>query len=211
MVAGGHPVGEDLGAVRRHPAKILAEGFRLVAEAAPEEGGVDVEPAQDLGELGDVAEGVRDVALVQASAEVASHGAANQEVADQRFGTDQELVGQHVPGPDLEPPGPDMGDDCVTAIGADLQVVLQDDRLAVQHEAAEVGVGLEQPEHLVDQLDQRDPELLERDVPGPIPVGVRDHDGELGISRVHEVPHFLRRGAHRLRHHRGGCTNCCGL
>lgn len=58
----------------------------------------------------------------------------------------------------------------------DLQVVIEDHRLAVERKGAEIRVCLEQIERLVEHLHQLDAEGLEGQVPLPVPVCVRDDD-----------------------------------
>ena len=96
------------------------------------------------------------------------------QVAHQRFGTDQELVGQYGPGADQQASFPHQLLDARSALGTDLEVVVDHTRLAVQREVEVVGVGLEQVEERVNQVDELDAELLERQVPLSVPVRVRN-------------------------------------
>ena len=94
-----------------------------------------------------MAERVGDVADGRHRSELAGDLAADQQVAHVRLARGQERVGLHVPrarpraGPTCEP-----GDELVPPIGAHLEVVLEHDRLTVEHEA-ETRVGREQIEH----------------------------------------------------------------
>ena len=75
--------------------------------------------------------------------------------------------------------------------GADRQVVLDDDRLAVQQEA-ERGVGLGQRQQVIPEIDQPGSERLEGRVPLAVPVGVgNDEDG--GRSQSSLRPYMRRR------------------
>ena len=58
-------------------------------------------------------------------------------------------------------------------LGADLEVVVDRRQLAVEREG-EVRLRLEHLEDAVDEVDQLHPEALERPVPLPVPVRVRD-------------------------------------
>ncbi len=55
---------------------------------------------------------------------------------------------------------------------ADLQVVFQYYRLAVEHKEAKGGVGFQGREHGIDGVHQLHTELLEGEIPLSIPVGV---------------------------------------
>ena len=60
-------------------------------------------------------------------------------------------------------------------LGSDGEVVVDHGRLAVEQEVRVRRVGLEPGEQVVEQLDQPQPEGLERGVPLTVPVRVRDH------------------------------------
>jgi len=55
---------------------------------------------------------------------------------------------------------------------AHVQVIVQDNGLPVQHKGLEVGVGFEDIEQFIDEMDEFQPKLLEGQVPLAIPVGV---------------------------------------
>ncbi len=59
-------------------------------------------------------------------------------------------------------------------LGPDREVVVDHRHLPVEQEVGIRRVGLEPGEEVVEQLDQPEPERLERRVPLAIPVGVRD-------------------------------------
>ena len=99
------------------------------------------------------------------------------QVTDQRLTADEELVGERVPGPDLDLSAAHGALEPSSRFGPDLQVIVDHDRLSV-HQESEVGIGLGQGEQLVPQLDELGPEALKGGIPLPIPVGVRhDVDG----------------------------------
>ena len=59
-------------------------------------------------------------------------------------------------------------------LGAHREVVVDHRHLPVEQEVGVGRVGLELGEQLVEQVDQPQPERLERRVPLPVPVGVGD-------------------------------------
>ena len=122
---------QHLGAVGSDPAEAPAEALALVAQAAREHERVQAEPAQDLRQLRRVAEAVGQVADGgRAGAVALAHQAAVEQVAHQRLGADEELVGQRVAGAGVDPPGPQQRAQAVLQLGPDLQVVLEQDRPA---------------------------------------------------------------------------------
>src|SRR5262249_62079137 len=80
-----------------------------------------------------------------------------------------------LPGPGRGPARLPEPADSLLRIGADLQVVVDGRELPVEREA-EALVALELVEHFVDDVDERHPERLERAVPLPVPVCVRDEE-----------------------------------
>ena len=119
------------------------------------------------------------------SAELLRAGQAGLEVADDRLAADEELVHQRLPGPDREPPGLDQPAYPGLGVSPDLEVVVDQRELAVQRKAQPL-VSLEQLEQLVNDLDQRDAKALERPIPLPVPVGVRDEVNE-GAARAGQL------------------------
>jgi len=110
------------------------------------------------------------------------------QVADQRLAADQELVRQRVPGTDLDLAGFDGAVHALAVFGADGQVVVDDDCLAIQQKP-ELGVGLGQRQQVVPEVDQLGPERLEWRVPLAVPVRVGNNEdggrsqGSLGYMR----------------------------
>ena len=118
-------------------------------------------------------ERVGDVADGRHRPERARDRAAEQQVANVGLAARQQRVGLHVPRPGREPAGLQSRDELVPAFGPHLEVVLQHDRLPVEHET-EARVGREQIEHRVDRVDEPAAEHLERAVPLPVPMEVGD-------------------------------------
>jgi len=165
VVPVGEEDAEDLGAVGRLPDQFGLEPFGLgvvavsglrvrLVDSPAEDGGVDAEALEDLRHLGDVAEGVRDVPDHGRAAEARRHVQAVDEVADGGLAAHEELVGLHVPGSDGELPGGDGDSDLLLVLGADLEVVLEDDGLPVEVEVLEVRAVLEGIEERIQELDE---------------------------------------------------------
>jgi hypothetical protein len=176
---------QHLGPVGRAPAKAGPDPLAFVAEPAPEDEGLEAEAAQDLRQLRRVAEAVRQVAHLRGCRAVAvADRTAVQQVAHERLPADQELIRKHVAWSGLEPAAREQRAEAAFHLRADLEVVLDHDRLAVEREA-KLRPRLERLDHLVHHLRQADPEVLERHVPLTIPVGVRS-DPEAPGPRVEQ-------------------------
>ncbi len=96
---------------------------------------------------------------------------------------DEELVHEDVPRPHADPTGRRQRPQPRLGFGPDLEVVVDDGHLAVQHEVRVAGVGLEQGEERVEHVHQIEPEVLVGLVPFPVPVRVRD-DGDAAVCHV---------------------------
>ena len=137
---------------------------------------------------------------------------AELQVADDRLARDEELVHERcTTGP--SPPGRwRRGAEPLLGLGTDREVVVDHGHLPVEQEVGVGRVGLEPGEQVVEQVDEPQPERLERRVPLAVPVGVRDHGhsprhtATLPTARWSDVG---RRGRslsvdpRRLRHRRG--------
>ena len=131
----------------RLPGKSEAQPIGFGAEAAPEDERVEPEPAQDLRHLRHVPERVGHVADGhRARAEPLAHRPAEQQVAHERFGAGQELVGQHVARTDFEPASGDQAAEPGLQVRAQLDDVLEEDRLAVERQFDPAGGPGEQPD-----------------------------------------------------------------
>jgi hypothetical protein len=96
------------------------------------------------------------------------------EIADDRLAADEKFVGHDVPRPDQDAAGGDRVAKPRLLLGANLEVILEHDRLSVEMEILVIRILVEQVEQAIDEGDQPHPELLEREVPLAIPMGVRD-------------------------------------
>ena len=129
---------------------------------------------EDLGHLRDVAEHVGQVSHLHGAAELGRAPQAELEVADDRLARDHELVHEDHPRPHRQAAGGGQAAQRLGRLGPYLEVVVDDDGLAVEQETGVAQVALEEGEELVEQPDEPGPEHLERRVPLPVPMRVRD-------------------------------------
>ncbi len=194
-VAGHEVLGSDLGSVGCLPVESGAVdrgGHSSPDDRVPEPG-----LREQLGHLGDVAEHVGQVADVHHPAERRAPLDARLQVADDRLPRHEELVHEDVPGSDGQPTGRgERAQSCLVA-GTDLEVVVDHRHLAVEQEVAVRTVLPELVEEVVDQLDQPEPEGLERLVPLAVPVGVgHDRHRARGAAAVTRGSVLARRLGH---------------
>jgi len=141
---------EHLPAGRAGPAEQIALLAGLTTPAPPQHPIPDSELTREFRPGRRVAERVGRVQHVQPPAQPLGVGGTEEEVADQRLPRGDELVREHVPRPDLESPRLDESLDLRVAVGARLQVVLEEDGLAVEQEAAVPGIGVESRDQIVE-------------------------------------------------------------
>jgi hypothetical protein len=122
-----------------------------------------------------VTEHVRQIPDPHRAAELLGAGKPGLEVAQGRLPVDEELVHERLPWSDRQASRVDERPDAGFRLRPDLQVVVDCRKLAVEGEA-QLFVRFELCENLVDDVDERDPERLERPVPLPVPVRVRDEE-----------------------------------
>ncbi len=180
VVAGSN--GHDLTARRGSPAEP-----RQVRRTSPYQGGVDVEATEDGRQVGRMAEHVRAIPHGVATPQPPHPPPPDQQVADQRFPTDQGHVGQHVPWSHVQPAGGDQTPQPVFVIGVDRKVVGHRDGLGVQQEVLH-GTVVQLVTHGVYQLGQHRPERFEWPVPLPVPVHVGDDMDPWHGSMAHGSP-----------------------
>ena len=97
---------------------------------------------------------------------------AAQQVADQRLAADEKFVRHHVPGADQDPAVFNCLAQPRLLLGTDLEIVLEHDRLAVEVEILVARIGIQQVEQPIDERHEPEPELLVRQVPLAVPVGM---------------------------------------
>src|SRR5690606_14832087 len=137
---------------------------------APEQGIVDAEAGKDLRQLADVAEEIADEARVAwLHTKGARDSATVAQVAHERFAGDEEFIGEDIPRADADAAGLGQVGDRVAMLGTDLEVVLEDNGLAVTSEGALQAAIFVAFDEAVHQLDQPVTIVLERLVPFAIP------------------------------------------
>ena len=176
---GGVPVprrqvlGDDSRAVQAFPHEPVEVDRR--GNAPPDHRRLDSGETEDLRHLRDVTEHVREVADAHRASKLGCPRESGLEIAQRRLAVDEELVHERLPRAEREPPGSHECANPFLCFRPNLQIVVECRELAVECEA-HVLVALELAEHLVDHVHQRDPERLERPVPLPVPVGVRNEE-----------------------------------
>ena len=127
------------------------------------------------------------------SAEILGDGDAHLEVANQRFGAGEIFVGQGVPRADAQAVGLGQLSDDIFALGADFEVVVQEDGLAIGLEAGKARIALHHVQQLVHEFDQVVAEILEGLIPFAVPVGAGDVKGfEFLVGHVQCSPRRLK-------------------
>ena len=180
-VAVGQVPGDDAAAVRRHPPPDGTECVDLVTVATPVDERSQTEAGEQLRELRRVPEGVGHIGDTGARPERRRDAPTDQQVPDVRFARREQRVGLDVPRPDRDTTFADDRRELSATIRAQRQVVVEHDRLPVEHEAV-AGIGRAQLEHPIDRADEPRTELLERPVPLAVPVDVGHQHAAHGIS-----------------------------
>ena len=188
-VAARHVYDEHVATVRRFPHELGR--IQGLVGAAPEHATVDAEATQDRRHVGDLAEGVRDVADLHHGPELPGHAMAAQQVPHERLTAGQRHVWDFVPGPDSEPTVLDDALDLGAAVRTDVQVVLDQDRVAVQQEVFVLGVAIEDLQQQVEEADEARAVALVRKVPLAVPVRVGDEDEAPGFAAGFLSSHTL--------------------
>ena len=99
----GEEVGQHFRPVGSLPPELGLDVLDVLPEASHEVEGVYPEAPEYLGELAHVAEGVGYVALLHHGPELAGDPVAEEQISNQGFPGDQELVRLDVPRPDVQP------------------------------------------------------------------------------------------------------------
>src|SRR5438552_14418954 len=121
-----------------------------------------------------MAERVRGIENVGSPAELFGVGATGEEVSHQGFAGGDELVREDVPGTDLQPSIGHQAAHGVDSVGADSQVVLEQDGLAVEQETSEAGFRLEASDQIIDRRHESGDEPGAWQIPLAIPVRMDD-------------------------------------
>src|SRR3989442_8941752 len=99
---------------------------------------------------------------------------SEEEIPDQSLARRDLLVGKHVPGAQLQPSGLDQGAHVTLTLRPGAQIVLDQDGLAVEQEAAVRRIGLQSLHQVVHDRNETGLECGARQIPLAIPVRVRD-------------------------------------
>ncbi len=165
-------IARQLGAVGPAPAH-----HALIDDvhSPPDEAAGHAETGEDLRHLAVVAEHVaHETGVRRLPAELARNVTAEGDIAHQRLAGDEELVGQHIPGADDELAFSGEALDLAAALRPHLQVVFQDDRLAVALEGAAQLIALPAGDDPIQQANQPVAVVLEGLIPLTVPVSAED-------------------------------------
>ena len=165
---------QNRAAVRPEPPEEVAVARARSAESSPECPEADAEFSGECGPNGWMTKGVRRIEDVGSAAEPLGVGGAGEEVAHQGFAGGNELVGEYVPGTHLQPPLRHQPAHDLEAVGADSEVILQQDRLAIEQEASEAGLRFETGDEVVESRYEPSDKCGAWQVPLAIPMGVGD-------------------------------------
>jgi hypothetical protein len=164
---------ENRAAVGSLPQILGRQRVDLVAVTAPVDEGLEPEAAEDLGELGGMAERVGCVGDRRDTAEGGAGAPPLEEVAYVRLAVRQERVRLHVPRSDRDATGAAGFGELRAALGSHLRIVFENDGLTVEQKA-KAGIRRAEVEDGVDRVDEAGAERLEGAVPLAIPMRVGD-------------------------------------
>jgi len=165
---------QDVPAVGAAPAVQVALLARLAAQPPPHHASPDAELARQRRPYRGVAECIGRIQHVEPSPEPLRVGGAELQVTHQRLAGGDQLVGQDVPRPQLEPSGLDERLELRLPLRTGAQIVGDEHRLTVEQETAVTRVGLEPLEQVVQRGDEPRLERGARQIPLAVPVRVRD-------------------------------------
>ena len=154
------------------PAEQVALLPRLAAESPPERAVLDVELGGQGRPRRRMTERVGRVEHVEPASQTSGVGGAGEQIADQRLARRDELVRQHVPGPDLQPARPHQRRSGFRLLRTCAEVVLDQDCLTVEQKRAKPRRAIEPLQNVVERGDESGQELGAGEIPLSIPVGV---------------------------------------
>ena len=126
-----------------------------------------------------MAEGVGRVQHVHSPPEGGSVRAAEEEIPEESLAGGNQLIGQDIPGPGLEPSGPHRLVNAMRLGRSERQIVLQQDRLPIEKKAGEPGIDIEPLDQVIQHAGKPRVQHPLREVPLAVPVGVGDEvEGE---------------------------------
>jgi len=131
-----------------------------------------VEAVEDLRQLGEMPEGVRDVTNHHTLTEELADVLPDQQVTHKRFRGDEKFIRQDVPGTDEDALFLDVLLQAGQVCHAHLQVIFEYDRLSIQHEMQVIRVRIQDNQEIIHEVDELQAELLEGLIPFAIPMGM---------------------------------------
>jgi hypothetical protein len=183
-VAAADVLDEHSAAVGGLPEEL--RGLEGIVRAAPEDAAFDAEACEDRREVGDLAERIGQVADVHYAAQLARDAMAAQEIAHQRLAARERFIGDDVPGPGGQAAFAHVALDQRATVGAHLEVVLDQDGVAVEHEVAVLRIASEDVEEQIEEADEARAVALVGEVPLAIPVRVGDEDDAPALGNCHQ-------------------------
>ncbi len=109
---------------------------------------------------------------IEPASQTSGVGGTGEQIADQRLTRWNELVRQHVPGPDLQSAGPHRRRRGFRLLRTNAEVVLDQDGLTVEEKRSKARLPTEPFQDVVERGDKAGQEFGAGEVPLPIPVGM---------------------------------------
>jgi hypothetical protein len=145
----------------------------LTTEAAPEHAETNAELSSELGPGSGMAEGVGRVQHLGSAAEPPGISLTGEEITYEGFARRDQLVREHVPGADLERASADQLRDPRLLVGTDPEIVLKENSLTIEQKG-DIWLGFKPGDEIIQGWDKSRQEDALREVPFPVPVGMRD-------------------------------------
>src|SRR3954452_12795923 len=164
---------QHLAPIRTVPTIQIVLLARLTAQPPPEDSKPDAELAGQLGPNCRVSKGVGRVEHITATTEPMRIRLSGEEISNQRFSRGDELVGENVPGTYLKPLGAHQLHDGGFSVRPHREIVLEENGLSVEQKGR-AGLRGKLVEEIIESGNQAGKKDGLREVPLPVPVGVRD-------------------------------------
>src|SRR3954447_20875980 len=164
---------QDLAFIGAAPAVKVLLLAGLSPDPTPDHAVAHAEFAGQLRPHGWMTKRVGRVENVISAAEPVGVYLSQQQVSDQRLAGRNQLIRQHVPGSHLKPARAHQVTDSLLLVGTYPEIVLQEDRLAVEQECG-VGLRFEALNQVIEGRNEPRQKDALREIPFPVPVGMRD-------------------------------------
>ncbi len=133
---------------------------------------MDAKTIHNLGEIGNMSEGITDIAGFQAAGMPGGCNAVSPaQILDQAFGGDKKFIRHGIPGADQQAPFFDQAPQPFPVLGADGKIVLQDAGLSVQGKNRKGRVLFQYGQNAVHHRHKHEAEFVQCFVPFSVPVG----------------------------------------